>query len=76
MAKGEITEVKDSMSKITDLSKKVATHFCESEQSFKLEEFLSIMKTFCEKVQVCQKVIISLVCCKHYYLFIQEQHDM
>lgn len=55
-AKTKLEGVKDGMKEINDLSTKVAVHFCENESSFKLEEFLSIMKTFCEKVHQCQKV--------------------
>ncbi|KAL4230753.1 hypothetical protein ACF0H5_011128 [Mactra antiquata] len=54
-AKTEVGEVKEGMTKINDISTNVAAHFCENESNFKLEEFLSIMKTFCEKVQQCQK---------------------
>ncbi|XP_053399778.1 inverted formin-2-like isoform X2 [Mercenaria mercenaria] len=54
-AKLELTDVKDDLGKVNELSTKVAIRFCENEQSFKLEEFLSIMKTFYEKVRQCQK---------------------
>lgn len=54
-AKQEMDEIRDEMQRITELSTKVAEHFCEDKANFKLEEFLTIMKTFCEKVQQCQK---------------------
>lgn len=55
-AKEELGDIKERMKEITELSGKLAVHFCENEQNFKLEEFLCIMKCFCEKVQHCQKV--------------------
>ena len=48
--------IREGMKEITELSGKLAVHFCENEQNFKLEEFLCIMKCFCDKVQHCQKV--------------------
>ncbi|WAQ97985.1 INF2-like protein, partial [Mya arenaria] len=53
--KKELAEIKESLAEITQLSKNLAGHFCESESSFKLEEFISIMTVFCEKVRQCQK---------------------
>lgn len=43
------------------MSSRVAIHFCENESSFKLEEFISIMKSFFEKVTQCKKVRLSLL---------------
>ena len=55
-AKQELVGIREKQAEIDVLSRKLAAHFCESESSFKLEEFLSIMTVFCEKVKHCQKV--------------------
>lgn len=49
------------MKKISDLSKKLASHYCENEKSFKVEELVETLKTFCSKVQQCQKVVYTLL---------------
>ena len=49
-------ETKKGLDKIRELSSRVAVHFCENESSFKLEEFVSIMKSFFEKIKQCEKV--------------------
>ncbi|XP_033743499.1 LOW QUALITY PROTEIN: inverted formin-2-like [Pecten maximus] len=54
-AKAEIKELNAGIDKITALGKKLAEHFCENEQSFKIEECVATMTTFCEKVQQCEK---------------------
>ncbi|XP_060080025.1 inverted formin-2-like [Ylistrum balloti] len=54
-AKSEIKELNAGLEKITTLGKKLAEHFCENEQSFKIEECVATMTTFCEKVQQCEK---------------------
>lgn len=54
-AKEEMSETKKGLQKIRDMSSRVAMHFCENESSFKLEEFISIMKSFFEKVKQCKK---------------------
>lgn len=56
-----MSETKKGLQKIRDMSSRVAIHFCENESSFKLEEFISIMKSFFEKVTQCKKVRLSLL---------------
>ena len=58
-ANKEMADMEDGLSKIQELAKHLATHFCESEATFQVEECVGNMKTFCEKVQQCQKVFIS-----------------
>ncbi|XP_069130922.1 inverted formin-2-like isoform X2 [Argopecten irradians] len=54
-AKLEIKELNAGLDRIASLGKKLAEHFCENEQSFKIEECVATMTTFCEKVQQCEK---------------------
>ncbi|KAL3878299.1 hypothetical protein ACJMK2_030663 [Sinanodonta woodiana] len=54
-AQKELAEAKFNMGQIEKLTKRVAVHFCENEASFKIEEFVIIMNSFCEKVKQCQK---------------------
>lgn len=54
-AEEEIKQMEKGMKKISELSKKLASHYCENEKSFKVEELVETMKTFCSKVQQCQK---------------------
>ncbi|XP_071126206.1 inverted formin-2-like isoform X2 [Mytilus edulis] len=54
-AEEEIKQMEKGMKKISDLSKKLASHYCENEKSFKVEELVETLKTFCSKVQQCQK---------------------
>ena len=55
-AKEEMSAIKKGLANTRELSSRVAAHFCESEASFKLEEFISIMKSFFEKIKQCEKV--------------------
>lgn len=48
--------MKDGVKEIQNLSGKVADYFCEPQKTFKLDECLKTIKSFCEKVQNCQKV--------------------
>ena len=48
------------MKMVAELTHKLCIHFVESEKTFKLEECLNIFKTFCEKVEQCEKVIIMI----------------
>ncbi|KAK3594658.1 hypothetical protein CHS0354_003581 [Potamilus streckersoni] len=54
-AQKELAEAKFNMGLIEKLTKRVAVHFCENEATFKIEEFVIIMNSFCEKVKQCQK---------------------
>ncbi|XP_064607784.1 inverted formin-2-like isoform X2 [Liolophura sinensis] len=51
----ELEEVQKGLNNIRELSKKLAQHFCENENSFKVEECLVNFKVFCEKLQQCKK---------------------
>ncbi|XP_071086778.1 inverted formin-2-like isoform X2 [Haliotis cracherodii] len=54
-ASDDIKAVDDKFEEVDELAKKMAHHFCENENSFKMEECLTTFKTFCEKVNQCQK---------------------
>ncbi|XP_021344592.1 inverted formin-2-like isoform X2 [Mizuhopecten yessoensis] len=54
-AKSEIKELNAGLDRIAELGKKLAEHFCENESSFKIEECVATMTTFCEKVKQCEK---------------------
>lgn len=47
----------NGLQKITDLTKQLISYFCENENSFKMEECISSMHTFCDRVKQCQKVL-------------------
>ncbi|KAH3872566.1 hypothetical protein DPMN_035784 [Dreissena polymorpha] len=51
----ELDKVKDGKAGIVEFSKKLAAQFCEDEASFKLEEFLRMITSFCSMVKQCQK---------------------
>lgn len=54
-AKNEVKSLQDGLKKIEQLTVKLAEHFCENDKSFKVEEFINTMKTFCEKIEQCRK---------------------
>ena len=54
-AEDEIKAMEKGMKTIADLSRKLASHYCENETSFKVEELIETLKTFCCKIQQCQK---------------------
>lgn len=58
-AEDEIKAMEKGMKTIADLSRKLASHYCENETSFKVEELIETLKTFCCKIQQCQKVVIK-----------------
>lgn len=47
------------LQKITELTKQLVNYFCENEKSFKIEECISNLNTFCDRVKQCQKVNLS-----------------
>lgn len=47
------------LQKITELTKQLVNYFCENEKSFKIEECISNLNTFCDRVKQCQKVKLS-----------------
>ena len=55
-AQQQVSTLEDDISKLKELSGKLAEHFCEDPKTFQLEEFLSTFKDFCEKVKQCSKV--------------------
>ena len=55
-AKGELEETQRKVTTVRELTHKLCAHFVENEKTFRLEECLSIFRTFCEKVIQCKKV--------------------
>lgn len=49
------------LQKISELTKQLINYFCENEKSFKIEECISNLNTFCDRVKQCQKVKLSTV---------------
>lgn len=47
------------LQKIAELTKQLVNYFCENEKSFKIEECISNLNTFCDRVKQCQKVKLS-----------------
>lgn len=47
------------LQKISELTKQLINYFCENEKSFKIEECISNLNTFCDRVKQCQKVKLS-----------------
>ena len=45
------------MGRVQKLSIRLANHYCENENSFKVDEFLEGFKEFCEKCKSCQQDI-------------------
>ncbi|KAJ8298505.1 hypothetical protein KUTeg_025036 [Tegillarca granosa] len=60
-AKNEVKSLQDGLKKIEQLTVKLAEHFCENDKSFKVEEFINTMKTFCEKIEQCRKQLVETV---------------
>ncbi|CAG5120636.1 unnamed protein product [Candidula unifasciata] len=54
-AENEINVVQGKLSEIKELTAKLASHFCEPDNTFKLEECFSTFNTFCQKIKLCQK---------------------
>lgn len=52
----ELKQLDEGMARIEKKRKQLATYFCESDDKFKLEECITTMKTFCERVVQCNKV--------------------
>ncbi|XP_055894126.1 inverted formin-2-like isoform X1 [Biomphalaria glabrata] len=58
-AEGDLSDIDESLELLVKQSHKLAHHFCENENSFNLEEFLSAFREFCDRVKVCQQEISS-----------------
>ncbi|KAK0045993.1 inverted formin-2-like isoform X1, partial [Biomphalaria pfeifferi] len=54
-AEGDLSDIDESLELLVKQSHKLAHHFCENENSFNLEEFLSAFREFCDRVKVCQQ---------------------
>lgn len=52
----EIEVLEEGMEKINVLIKKLAAYFCEDEKKLKLQEVLTLFKTFCEQLTTAKKV--------------------
>lgn len=54
-AKKQLKSLHMRLDKIEELSKELASFFCEDETKFSVEECLQLINTFCEKVKVASK---------------------
>ncbi|XP_062577844.1 inverted formin-2-like [Saccostrea cucullata] len=54
-AEKEMASLDESLEKITELTKKIVCYFCEKEKSFKLDECIHDMNSFCDNIKRCQK---------------------
>ncbi|CAL1536507.1 unnamed protein product [Lymnaea stagnalis] len=54
-AESQVNIVHRKLAEIKDLTHALAVHFCEPENTFKLEECLSNFNVFCQKVKQCRK---------------------
>lgn len=60
-AEKEMESLDKGLQKISELTKQLINYFCENEKSFKIEECISNLNTFCDRVKQCQKVKLSTV---------------
>ncbi|XP_061190247.1 inverted formin-2-like [Saccostrea echinata] len=54
-AEKEMTSLDDGLEKISELTKQLVCYFCEKEKSFKIDECIHDMNTFCDNIKRCQK---------------------
>eukprot|EP00105_Crassostrea_gigas_P020124 XP_011438826.1 PREDICTED: inverted formin-2 [Crassostrea gigas] len=54
-AEKEMEALDKGLQKIAELTKQLVNYFCENEKSFKIEECISNLNTFCDRVKQCQK---------------------
>lgn len=54
-AKTEIKSLEKDFKTIDSWTKKLVKYFCENEKSFKLDECIETLNTFCENIQRCKK---------------------
>ena len=55
-AEQDIGDVDEALERVAKLTTRVATHFCENEKTFHLDEFLESLREFCEKVKQTEQV--------------------
>ena len=55
-AKKKAQELDSGLAEINDLTKQLAQYFCEDEGKLKLQELLSLFKTFCDQLITAKKV--------------------
>ncbi|XP_059158848.1 inverted formin-2-like [Physella acuta] len=58
-ADGDLSDIEETLDRLTKQSVKLAQHYCENENSFNLEEFLGAFREFCERVKACQMELES-----------------
>nr|KAG5685511.1 hypothetical protein BaRGS_024248 [Batillaria attramentaria] len=58
-AEGDLGDVDEGFERLTALSKRLATHYCENEHTFHLDEFIDTFREFCEKVKACEQELES-----------------
>ncbi|KAL3879958.1 hypothetical protein ACJMK2_032234 [Sinanodonta woodiana] len=56
---GDVGDLEEGIDRVKKLASRLAVHFCENENSFKLDEFLDTFREFCEKVKSCQQDLES-----------------
>ena len=55
-AEADTGDVEEALGRLDTLTRRLALHFCESEQAFHLSEFLDSFREFSERVKTCQQV--------------------
>lgn len=58
-ADGDLGDVDEGFERMTALSKRLATHYCENENTFSLDEFIDTFRELCEKVKACEQEMES-----------------
>ena len=53
----EIADVEKLFETAERLTNEIEAHYCENEKGFRLHDFLSNFKEFCDSVVKCQKVL-------------------
>lgn len=53
----DLEDVEECIERVRKQSKRLAEHYCENPNSFKMDEFLDSFREFCEKVKLCEQVI-------------------
>lgn len=56
-------KLEDGITEIHNLTKQLALYFCEDEGKLKLQELLSLFKTFCDQLVKAKKVNKHIDCC-------------
>ncbi|CAL1536506.1 unnamed protein product [Lymnaea stagnalis] len=58
-ADGDLSDIDETLDRLSKQTTKLAQHYCENENSFNLEEFLGAFREFCERVKACQQELES-----------------